>query len=165
MFRIGQGFDIHRLETQSTHEGIILGGVSIPFEKSIVAHSDGDVLIHAVIDALFGAAGLGDIGQHYPDTSSVYKGCDSRTLLKDAIAKVTAKGYELINLDSTIIAQAPKLAPHLPQMQENLSTDLQISINQINIKAKTHEGLDALGKKEGIAAQVVVLLKQKEEII
>lgn len=163
MFRIGQGFDIHRLESQNTGDRIILGGVTIPFEKSLVAHSDGDVLIHALIDALFGAAGLGDIGQHYPENSPIYKGCDSRILLKDAMTKVRNKGYELINLDSTIIAQAPKLAPHLLQMKENLSTDLQISINQINIKAKTHEELDALGKKEGIAAQAVVLLRQKEE--
>ncbi len=157
---MGQGFDIHRLAENSGQTGVVLGGVLIPFSKSFVAHSDGDVLIHAIIDAMLGACALGDIGGHFPDTSPRYKGADSRWLLREAHQKIQEEGYAIVNIDSTIIAEAPKLAPHIRFMQENLSSDLQISINQINIKAKTHEGLDALGQQEGIAAQAVILLQK-----
>jgi 2-C-methyl-D-erythritol 2,4-cyclodiphosphate synthase len=161
MMRIGHGYDIHRFEDTPSAKGITLGGVHIPYEKSLVAHSDGDVAIHALCDALLGACALGDIGQHFPDTDPAFKNCDSRLLLTQVLQKVLKLGYSVANADISIIAQAPKLAPHILAMRENLATDLQVSINQINVKATTHEGLDAIGEKRGIAAHAVVLLQAK----
>ena len=153
--RIGQGFDVHKFGPGNE---VILGGVKIPYEQGLVAHSDGDVLIHALCDALLGAAGLGDIGHHFPDTDPAYAGADSRELLRQVMQAVTAQGYRLVNADMTLIAQAPKMAPHLAAMLKNLAKDLQVAISQLNIKATTTEKLGFTGRKEGIAAQAVVLL-------
>ena len=158
--RIGHGYDIHRLEVQEGKKAIRLGGVDIPFDKSFIAHSDGDVLIHALIDALLGAAGLGDIGQHFPDTDPQYKGCNSRDLLAIIMRKLNEMHYIINNVDVTIIAQKPKLAPHLPTMQEILSMDLNIALSDINLKAKTNEHCDSLGRCEAIAAFAVVTIKK-----
>ncbi len=153
--RIGQGFDVHKFGPGNE---VILGGVNIPYSQGLVAHSDGDVLIHALCDALLGAAGLGDIGHHFPDTDPAYAGADSRELLRQVMQAVAAKGYSLVNADMTLIAQAPKMAPHLAAMLENLAQDLQVTRDQLNIKATTTEKLGFTGRKEGIAAQAVVLL-------
>ncbi|MBN9286984.1 MAG: 2-C-methyl-D-erythritol 2,4-cyclodiphosphate synthase [Gammaproteobacteria bacterium] len=160
MMRIGHGYDIHRLEEDNniTKQYIILGGVQIPYERGIVAHSDGDVVIHAICDALLGACGLGDIGQHFPDTDPKYKNHDSREFLRLILQKVLAQGYVIGNVDVSIIAQAPKLAPHILLMRENLALDLQTSVNNVNVKATTHERLDAVGQKLGIAVHAVALL-------
>lgn len=156
--RIGHGYDIHRFEETSSKQHIILGGVQIPYERGIVAHSDGDVAIHAICDALLGASGLGDIGQHFPDTDPKYKNHDSRDFLRLVMQKVLAQGYVIGNVDVSIIAQAPKLAPHIMAMRENLALDLQTSVNNVNVKATTNEGLDAVGLKLGIAVHAVALL-------
>lgn len=161
MMRIGHGYDIHRLEEAPTKQSIILGGVSIPYERGLDAHSDGDVVIHAICDALLGACALGDIGTHFPDTSAEYKDCDSRDLLREVLMKVRACGYEVGNVDVSIIAEVPRLLPYIPQMQENIAEDLQTSINQVSVKARTNEGLDAVGQKLGIAAHAVALLVGK----
>lgn len=153
--RIGHGYDVHRF---GPGDKLILGGVTIPFEHSFVAHSDGDVLIHALIDALLGAAALGDIGQHFPDTDSTWRGADSRQLLLAVVEMIAAKGYTLANADITIVAQQPKMLPHLDKMRLNLSADINCSIEQINIKATTTEELGFAGRKEGIACHAVVLL-------
>lgn len=155
--RIGQGFDVHALV-----EGrlLIIGGVQIPYEKGLLGHSDADVLLHAITDALLGAAGLGDIGQHFPDTDARYKGADSRVLLRDAFALVQQRGWRLGNIDATIIAQAPKMAPHIPQMIAHIAADLQASPEQINLKATTTECLGFTGRGEGIAAQAACLLER-----
>lgn len=155
MMRIGHGFDVHAF-TQGDH--LILGGVNIPYTQAFAAHSDGDVLIHAICDALLGALALGDIGKHFPDTSAQYANIDSRVLLRHVYALVQAKGYQLVNLDSTIIAQAPRMAPHIAQMRELLALDLASSVEQINVKATTTEKLGFTGRKEGIAAHAVVLV-------
>lgn len=154
-FRVGQGFDVHALV-----EGrpLIIGGVHIPYSHGLAGHSDADVLLHALTDALLGAAGLGDIGRHFPDTDPAYKGADSRRLLRDAYAKVAAAGWQVVNIDATIHAQAPKIAPHAAAMVGNIAQDLTLEASAINIKAKTNEGLGHLGRKEGIAATVVALL-------
>lgn len=154
-FRVGQGFDVHALV-----EGrrLIIGGVVIPHTHGLAGHSDADVLLHAVTDALLGAAGLGDIGRHFPDTDPAYKGADSRRLLRDAYAKVVQAGWKAVNIDATIHAQAPKIGPHAPAMVANISADLGLPEGDVNIKAKTNEGLGHLGRKEGIAATVVALL-------
>lgn len=157
--RVGQGFDIHVLVE---NRPLIIGGVTIPHTHGLLGHSDADVLMHAVTDAILGAAGLGDIGRHFPDTDEQYKGADSRVLLRTALDMVKRQGWEIINLDATIHAQAPKIGPHAPAMIENLAADLQLSADRINIKAKTNEGLGHLGRKEGIAANVVVLIYQSE---
>ncbi|WP_300648407.1 2-C-methyl-D-erythritol 2,4-cyclodiphosphate synthase [Paenalcaligenes sp.] len=157
--RVGQGFDIHALVE---NRPLIIGGVTIPHTHGLLGHSDADVLLHAVTDAILGAAGLGDIGRHFPDTDEQYKGADSRVLLRTALDMVKRQGWEIINLDATIHAQAPKIGPHAPAMIENLAADLQLSADRINIKAKTNEGLGHLGRKEGIAANVVVLIYQSE---
>lgn len=157
--RVGQGFDIHVLVE---NRPLIIGGVTIPHTHGLLGHSDADVLMHAVTDAILGAAGLGDIGRHFPDTDEKYKGADSRVLLRTALDMVKRQGWEIINLDATIHAQAPKIGPHAPAMIENLAADLQLSADRINIKAKTNEGLGHLGRKEGIAANVVVLIYQSE---
>ena len=153
--RIGHGYDVHKF---GPGDKLILGGVSIPYEHSFVAHSDGDVLIHALIDALLGAVALGDIGQHFPDTDAKWKGADSRQLLRAVVAMIASKGYELGNADITIVAQQPKMLPHLDKMRLNLSTDINCNIDQINIKATTTEELGFAGRKEGIACHAVALL-------
>lgn len=153
--RIGTGFDVHRLE-----EGypLVIGGVRIPFEKGLVGHSDADVLLHAIMDALLGALALGDIGQHFPDTDPAYKGADSYKLFQEVWQMVEKEGYTLVNLDAIIIAQRPKMAPYLPQMVERIAEACQAHQGQINIKATTTEKLGFCGRGEGIAAQVAVLL-------
>ncbi len=153
--RIGQGYDVHAF---GEGDHIIIGGVSIAHEQGLVAHSDGDVLIHALCDALLGAAALGDIGQHFPDTDPTYSGADSRELLREVVSLVTSKGYQLANTDMTIIAQAPKMSPYIEQMRNNLAEDMSCSIDQVNVKATTTEKLGFEGRKEGIACQAVVLL-------
>lgn len=156
--RVGQGYDVHRLEANCP---LILGGVKIDFPKGLYGHSDGDVLIHAIIDALFGAAAQGDIGQHYPDTDDVYKGSDSRFLLRMAVEKISELGYEIVNVDTTVITEAPKLKNYILQMRKNLASDLNLSWDNINIKAKTNEKLGYLGRNEAIEAQAIVLLHKK----
>ena len=153
--RIGHGYDVHRF---GPGDKLILGGVSIPYEHSFVAHSDGDVLIHALIDALLGAVALGDIGQHFPDTDAKWKGANSRQLLLSVVAMIREKGYKLGNADITIVAQQPKMLPHLDKMRLNLSADIGCNIDQINIKATTTEELGFAGRKEGIACHAVALL-------
>ncbi|MEI6724158.1 MAG: 2-C-methyl-D-erythritol 2,4-cyclodiphosphate synthase, partial [Betaproteobacteria bacterium] len=136
--RIGQGFDVHALVAGRP---LIIGGVTIPFDKGLDGHSDADVLLHAVTDALLGAAGLGDIGQHFPDTDAVFKGADSRALLREAAARVRNSGYGIVNIDCTIIAQAPKMAPHAAQMAPHIAADCGVAIDCVNVKAKTTERL------------------------
>lgn len=155
MLRIGQGYDIHALVPGRP---LVIGGVTIPCDRGLHGHSDADVLIHAIIDALFGAAGLGDIGRHFPDTDPQFKGADSRALLREAIARVTEAGYGILNLDSTVVAEAPKLAPHIPAMVANIAADLGLPEKDINVKAKTAEKLGPVGRGEGIEAQAIVLL-------
>jgi len=155
VLRIGQGYDIHALVPGRP---LVIGGVTIPFDRGLHGHSDADVLIHAIIDALFGAAGLGDIGRHFPDTDPQFKGADSRALLREAIARVTEAGYGILNLDSTVVAEAPKLAPHIPAMVANIAADLGLPEKDINVKAKTAEKLGPVGRGEGIEAQAIVLL-------
>jgi len=155
MMRIGHGYDVHRF---GEGDHLMLGGVHIPFAQGFVAHSDGDVLIHALCDALLGAAALGDIGQHFPDTSVAFANIDSRILLRQVIELVHQKGFTVGNVDLTIIAQAPKMATHIPAMCENLATDLSIDRDCCNVKATTTEQLGFTGRSEGIAAHAVVLL-------
>ena len=154
-FRIGQGYDCHALVTGRK---LIIGGVAIPHVTGLLGHSDADVLLHAVTDALLGAAGLGDIGRHFPDTAAEFAGADSRMLLREAAKRVRAAGYLVGNVDATIIAQSPKMAPHIPQMVAHIAADLAVSDGQVNIKAKTNERLGYLGREEGIAAEAVALL-------
>ncbi|MEC4719480.1 2-C-methyl-D-erythritol 2,4-cyclodiphosphate synthase [Noviherbaspirillum sp. CPCC 100848] len=157
-FRVGQGYDCHALVPGRK---LFIGGVEIPHVTGLLGHSDADVLLHAVTDALFGAAGLGDIGRHFPDTDARFKGADSRALLKEAGRRVAEAGYLIGNLDATIIAQAPKMAPHIARMVEHVAADLGIEAGQVNIKAKTNEKLGYLGREEGIAAEAIVLLYRK----
>jgi 2-C-methyl-D-erythritol 2,4-cyclodiphosphate synthase len=157
MIRVGQGYDVHRFN-ESDH--IILGGVRIPYEKGLEAHSDGDVVLHALSDALLGAAALGDIGKHFPDTDPEFKGADSRVLLRHVYGIVQAKGYCLVNADITIIAQAPKMAPYIADMCANIADDLQVAVDCINVKATTTEKLGFEGRKEGIAVQAAVLIEK-----
>jgi len=154
--RIGHGYDVHAFG-EGSH--IVLGGISIPYEKGLVAHSDGDVLIHALCDALLGAAALGDIGKHFPDTDPQYSGVDSRELLRHVVTLLADKGYTLGNADITLVAQAPKMAGYLDGMVANLADDLTCSVDQVNIKATTTERLGFEGRREGIACHAVVLLK------
>jgi 2-C-methyl-D-erythritol 2,4-cyclodiphosphate synthase len=154
--RIGQGFDVHPLVAGRK---LIIGGVDIPHEKGLDGHSDADVLLHAICDALLGAAGLGDIGQHYPDTSAQFKGVDSRHLLRDVAQKIAALKLRVVNLDATVIAQAPRIAPHRTRMAGNIAADLGIAPACVNVKATTTEHLGFLGRMEGIAAQAVALLE------
>jgi len=154
--RIGQGFDVHPLVAGRK---LIIGGVQIPFDKGLRGHSDADVLLHAICDALLGAAGLGDIGEHYPDTSAQLRGVDSRQLLRDVAAKLAARKLSVVNVDATIIAQAPRMAPHRSGMIANIADDLGIAPAMVNIKATTTEHLGFLGRMEGIAAQAVALLE------
>jgi len=156
--RIGTGFDVHAFETG---EHITLGGVVIPHSQGLRAHSDGDVLLHAIIDALLGALALGDIGKHFPDTDSRWRGVDSRRLLKAALKLVYQQGYSVVNIDSTIIAEAPKMAPFIDTMRENIAADLQIDLNSVSVKATTTERLGFTGRKEGIACQASALVVQR----
>ena len=158
--RIGQGYDVHAFGEGSS---LTIGGVLIPFGRTLVAHSDGDVLIHALMDAILGALGLGDIGHHFPDTDPQYKGCSSRELLQQIHKLMIAKGYQLGNADITLVAEAPKMAPHLESMKDNLAQSLQCSSNQLNIKATTTEGLGFIGRGEGVACYAVVLLTAQED--
>ena len=153
--RIGHGFDVHRLV-----EGrrCIIGGVDIPFERGLLGHSDADVLLHAICDALLGAAALGDIGRHFPDTDARYKGIDSRALLKHVAALLLERGYRIENIDATIIAEAPKMSPHTAQMVRNIADDLGLACEQVNVKATTTEQLGFTGRGEGIAAEAVCLI-------
>jgi len=155
--RVGQGFDVHALVTGRK---LIIGGVDIPNEKGLDGHSDADVLLHAVCDALLGAGALGDIGRHFPDTDSRYKNADSRMLLREVSRLVQEAGYRILNIDATIIAQAPKMAPHIPSMVNNIAADLGLSHGQVNIKATSTEGLGFTGRAEGIAAEAIVLLNR-----
>ena len=154
-FRVGQGFDVHALV-----EGrpLIIGGVTIDWTRGLAGHSDADVLLHAITDALLGGAGLGDIGRHFPDTDPAFKGADSRVLLREAYARVRAAGWQVGNIDATIHAQAPKMAPHIAPMVATIASDLGVDAGRVNVKAKTNEGLGHLGRSEGIAATVVALL-------
>lgn len=155
LLRIGQGFDVHALVPGRP---LIIGGVNIPHHLGLLGHSDADILLHALVDALLGAAGQGDIGQLFPDSDPNYRDADSRHLLRQAWSQVKNQGWQIVNIDATIHAQAPKMAPHIPKMQANIATDLGLASQQINIKAKTNESLGYLGRQEGMAANVVVLL-------
>lgn len=153
--RIGKGFDVHRLVV---NKPCILGGVHIPFEKGLEGHSDADVLAHAVSDALLGAAGLGDIGRHFPDTDEQFKGADSMKLLAEVYALIKIKGWKIENIDATIMAERPKISPYATEMQGNFARILEINLDQINIKGTTTEKLGFVGREEGIAAEAIVLL-------
>ncbi|NOX75352.1 MAG: 2-C-methyl-D-erythritol 2,4-cyclodiphosphate synthase [Gammaproteobacteria bacterium] len=155
--RIGHGYDVHRF---GEGDHLMLGGVHIAFEKGFIAHSDGDVAIHALCDALLGAAALGDIGQHFPDNSAEYKNIDSRILLRNVVALLAEKKLVVGNVDISIVAQSPQMSPHIDAMRENLAADLKVKINQVNVKATTTEGLGFAGRSEGIACHAVVLLTQ-----
>lgn len=155
MIRIGHGFDVHKFGGEGP---VIIGGVSIPYEQGLVAHSDGDVALHALTDALLGAIAAGDIGRHFPDTDDKWKGANSRELLKDVYRRVKEQGYRLGNADVTIMAQAPKMAPHIDAMCAAIAEDLETDISNINVKATTTERLGFTGRKEGIATEAVVLL-------
>jgi 2-C-methyl-D-erythritol 2,4-cyclodiphosphate synthase len=154
-FRIGQGYDSHRLV-----EGrkLILGGVEIPHDRGLLGHSDADALLHAITDAILGAAALGDIGKHFPDTAEEFRGADSRVLVREAAKRVRATGYDIGNVDCTIIAQRPKMAPHIATMAANIAADLGVPVGHVNVKAKTNEKLGYLGREEGINAEAVALL-------
>ena len=153
--KIGQGFDVHPLVAGRK---LVVGGVEIAYHKGLEGHSDADVLLHAICDALLGAAGLGDIGRHYPDTDATYAGADSRALLRDVAQKLREKKLKVVNVDATILAQAPRMAPHMPRMIANIAADLGIEPSAVNVKATTTEGLGFVGRLEGIAAQAVALL-------
>ena len=157
-FRIGIGYDLHRLEE---NRDLIIGGVKIPYEKGLLGHSDADVLVHAIIDALLGALALPDIGTLFPDTDEKYKGANSVELLRKVYSMIKEKGYLINNLDTNIIAQAPKMMPYIPMMKEKLASVLELDIEDISIKAKTKEHLDAVGEKRAIEAQAVVLVCKK----
>lgn len=157
--RIGQGYDVHRLG-----EGrlLILGGVTIPYEKGLIGHSDADVLVHAIMDALLGAAALGDIGRHFPDTDEAYRGADSLKLLACVGDLLMEHGYEICNIDSTIMAEKPKLAPYIPEMREKIAKVLGIEVDLVNVKATTEEGLGFTGLGQGMASQSICLLKERK---
>jgi len=157
MIRVGQGYDVHRFKDGGD---VILGGVKIPYEQGLEAHSDGDVVLHALCDAILGAAALGDIGKHFPDTDPEFKGADSRVLLRHVYGIVQEKGYRLVNADITIIAQAPKMSPHTAAMCRNIADDLHVDVDFINVKATTTEKLGFEGRKEGIAVQAIVLIEK-----
>lgn len=158
--RVGHGYDVHRFVPG---RDLIIGGVKIPYEQGLLGHSDADVLLHAVMDSLLGAAALGDIGLHFPDTDDKYKGISSLLLLKETGKLINEAGYKIINIDATVLAQAPKLRPYMDQMRENISKTLGIAISQVNIKATTEEGLGFTGRKEGMAAHAVSLLEETEK--
>lgn len=155
-FRVGQGYDIHRLVPG---RALILGGVRVEYEMGLLGHSDADALLHAITDALLGAAGLGDIGRHFPDTDPAYKDADSRVLLSEAVSLVVKAGWAIVNVDATVIAQAPKLAPHMDRIRESVAQAIGIDLQRVNIKAKTNEGCDAVGQKQAIEVQAIALLE------
>ena len=157
--RIGHGYDVHKFTELKDNSVIFIGGVQIAHDCELIAHSDGDVLLHAICDALLGAAGLGDIGHHFPDTDAEFKGIDSKELLSRVMKSIADKGYRVGNLDCTIIAQAPKMAPHIEAMRAVIAQILNVAIDQINVKATTTEKLGFTGRKEGIAAHAVVLIQ------
>lgn len=157
MIRVGQGSDIHALVA---NRKLIIGGVEIPHEKGLLGHSDADVLLHAIIDALLGAVALGDIGRHFPDTDERYRGADSRVLLRAVRDLLTAAGWRIVNVDSTINAQRPKMAPHIPQMVACIAADLQLPPDRVNVKAKTAEKLGFVGREEGISCDAVALVEK-----
>lgn len=159
--RIGSGYDVHRLVEECK---LIIGGVEIPYEKGLLGHSDADVMTHAVMDAMLGAAALGDIGRHFPDSDDRYKGISSMELLREVGDKIAQKGYRVGNIDATIIAQRPKMAAHIPAMRENIARVLGIDIDRINVKATTEEGLGFTGEGLGIAASAVCLLEEMEDV-
>jgi len=154
-FRIGQGYDVHALVPGRP---LIIGGVTIPYDRGLLGHSDADVLLHAITDALFGAAALGDIGRHFPDTDERFAGANSRVLLRECARRLKEAGFAIANVDSTVIAQAPKLAPHIDAMRANIAEDLGLPIERVNVKAKTNEKLGYLGRGEGIEAQAAALV-------
>lgn len=156
--RIGHGYDVHKLVVDRK---LILGGVEIPHEKGLLGHSDADVLLHAVCDALLGAAGLGDIGKHFPDTDESYKGIDSRVLLREVVSLLYSRGFRVVNIDCTVIAQSPKLAEYIGKMRRNIAADCGIDREFINVKATTEEGLGFTGEKQGIAAHAVCIIENK----
>ena len=158
MIRVGQGCDIHALVAGRR---LIIGGVDIPHERGLLGHSDADVLVHAIIDALLGAAALGDIGRHFPDSDERYRGADSRVLLRATRDLLAQAGWAIVNVDSTINAQRPKMAPHIPQMVETLAADLQLPSDRVNVKAKTAESLGFVGRQEGISADAVALIETR----
>ncbi|WP_350359469.1 2-C-methyl-D-erythritol 2,4-cyclodiphosphate synthase [Vreelandella sp. SM1641] len=159
--RIGHGFDVHRF---GPGNHLMIGGVKLPFDHGFVAHSDGDVLLHAVSDALLGACALGDIGRHFPDTDPTWAGADSRELLRHVVALVQGQGYGVVNLDATLMAQAPKMAPHIDAMRAIIAADLGVALSHVNVKATTTERLGFTGRGEGIAAEAVVLLDRAEAL-
>ncbi len=156
MIRIGHGYDVHAF---ADNRKCIIGGVEIPYEKGLLGHSDADVLLHAVSDSLLGAAALGDIGKHFPDTDPEYKGADSLKLLSFVVGLVEEKGYKVVNIDATVIAQAPKLAPYITQMRENIAKVLNVDVDFVNVKATTEEKLGFTGRKEGVSAHCVCLIE------
>lgn len=158
MFRIGQGFDVHRF---ASGRELIVGGVNIPYELGLLGHSDADVLLHAISDAILGALGEGDIGKHFPDTNEAFKGADSKKLLQHVVSIMKSKGYQVVNIDSTIIAQNPKMSPFIPEMNKVIAGLLEIELEQVNVKATTTEKLGFTGREEGVAAEAIVLLSQK----
>jgi 2-C-methyl-D-erythritol 2,4-cyclodiphosphate synthase len=158
--RIGQGFDAHRFEAGRP---LVIGGVTIPSEYGLAAHSDGDVLVHALCDALLGAAAMGDIGAHFPDTSDDYAGIDSRILLRSVVSRLTGAGYAIGNTDMTLIAQAPRMAPYIESMRENLASDMQVTLDAVSIKATTTEKMGFTGRREGIACLAVCLLNRNAD--
>jgi 2-C-methyl-D-erythritol 2,4-cyclodiphosphate synthase len=155
-YRIGQGYDVHALVPGRP---LVIGGVTVPYERGLLGHSDADVLLHAITDALFGAAALGDIGRHFPDTDARFAGANSRVLLRECAARLAQAGFAIQNVDSTVIAQAPKLAPHIDAMRTNIAEDLGLPLARVNVKAKTNEKLGYLGRGDGIEAQAAVLLR------
>ena len=154
-FRVGHGFDVHKF---GEGDHIVMGGVTIPYDKGLIAHSDGDVVLHAITDALLGAAALGDIGKHFPDTNAEFAGADSRVLLRGALSEVQKLGWQVGNVDVTIMAQAPKMRPHIDAMRMNIAADLAVDLDAANVKATTTETLGFTGRKEGIAVAAVALL-------
>lgn len=158
MFRVGLGYDVHIL---TENRRLIIGGVDIPYEKGLLGHSDADVLLHAIMDALLGACKLGDIGQHFPDTNPKYEGASSMKLLEEVGRLLDENGYEVVNIDSIIVAQKPKMMPHIPQMEENIAKMLKIDVSAVNVKATTEEKLGFTGSGEGIASKAVCMVQKK----
>lgn len=159
MFRIGQGYDVHRL---TENRKLIIGGVGIPYEKGLLGHSDADVLLHAVSDAILGAAALGDIGCLFPDNDMKFKDADSLLLLKEVVRVLNENGYEVVNIDSTIIAQMPKMKPHIPEMRKNIASACGVDVNFVSVKATTEEGMGFTGTGDGISAHAICMIKSKE---
>ncbi len=157
MLRIGHGYDVHAFDE---NRKCIIGGVEIPYEKGLLGHSDADVLLHAISDSLLGAAALGDIGKHFPDTDPQYKGADSIVLLKNVVKLIHSKGYRVNNIDATVIAQAPKMAPYIQQMRQNIADALCVDVDFVNVKATTEEKLGFTGRKEGVSAHCVCLIEK-----